>query len=396
MEEERELSLDEKYELYREKKDAEKKSRKKKTAIWLMVLLLLICVLLVLWQNRERILPENFYEKIRLSFAGKKEGDGYPHMLKGNTGETGVFFCKNGNLVLLSDTAFEVLNQKGTRLMEGRISFSQPAAALSETRCLLYGIGEKPFRIEGVSGTVLEGTSEKKIIAADISEKGKFMLATESDSHVSEIAVYMPDGSLQYSYKFSSCYITDVAISSDGKTGAVCGLYSTGGTLKGQIYIFDFGNPEPVVFQEKDEMLFFDVEWNGKTATCMGQTGVFYIDADGKDHSYSFGGKELISYDIYDGRAAFVLDDYQEQRLFVTDMSGKVVMEKAVSGGVKDLAYFGDTAAVFADRSISIYSTVDAGELAAFETENDARRILLGDVNTLYIVNRSSVEQKSF
>ena len=98
-----------------------------------------------------------------------------------------------------------------------------------------YNIGGKGFQIENRGSTIFKSTLESDIIAADISQKGDYIIVNKSNEYFNEMTLYSSKNEERYKYYFSEYYITDVAINKSGDYAAISGISAKDGKIKSAV-----------------------------------------------------------------------------------------------------------------------------------------------------------------
>ena len=217
---------------------------------------------------------------------------------------------------------------------------------------------------------------------------------------------------MQYEYRFSGCYVSDIALNPDGTGAAVSGIWAKDGALVSLIYLLDFSREEPVAVLECSENLILDVFYSQDGAVfAVGDTGVSVIQSgDASKVDYTFDGYSLAGYSLYGNRAALALQAYDTGgtgKLVVLDNTGSVFAELSTGDNITGISLFGDTLAVLTDGQVKGYSvnalrnrdTTVSGTEAPFGTldaGSDARAIALSDESTVYVLGISQIRSLHF
>ena len=103
---------------------------------------------------------------------------------------------------------------KGNVIIDEQHSYSTPVL---RTAGSLPALSPRRGRLPG-GGRLRHGAGrdhKAKLIAGDIALNGRYALVTQADNYAAALSVYLPDGTLQYEYLFSNCYVTAIALRDD-------------------------------------------------------------------------------------------------------------------------------------------------------------------------------------
>ena len=249
-----------------EDEEAEREKRRKKSqvpkAVYRVVIILILLILgLAWWMNRDRLSLDNIQSWIKLQFVGAGQGDGFPVSITGSSVLASNFTAYGGDALVLSDTAFTVVDPSGKEQLSLRHSLSQPAMDSTHGKTLLYNQDSTGYLVLSGSETSVRGTAEREILSGVVAPNGRFALGLHGSEGASELNVYQKDGTLQYTYSFARDYITAIAMNYDGVYGMVCTVRAERGELVSKVTVFDFNQPEPIASYETRDNLILDAAW---------------------------------------------------------------------------------------------------------------------------------------
>lgn len=391
---------EEKLAAFRNRKQRDRRRRLPKLVLRIVGILLLLCLLLAVWVNRDFLFSGEFSEKVQLALAEMSGGDGFPYSIKGDAVAPSNFTASGSELVLASDRSLNMVTVKGNVVIDEQHSYSTPVLRTAGSRCLLYHLGGVDYRVEAVSGTVQEGTTKQKLIAGDIALNGRYALVTQADNYAAALSVYLPDGTLQYEYLFSNCYVTAIALRDDGAGGIVCGMFNQNGALYSAIYVFDFNQEEPLATFEAEGVCYLGADFGASgTAVCVGDAAVTMVDtASLQTANYAYGQESLEAWAIYDGTAVLALSAYSgasEGTVRVIGPSGKETASIPVAGEVRDVSIYGDTFCILHDGTLDAYLT-SGDAVGSCDAGHDARAAAMRDTRSAYVLGVSEVRYVTF
>ncbi len=407
MDEERDLELEEEEE-DEELETAEKVSafrKQQKGRRWaltvkrVLIVSIIICILLALWTFRKQILSESFYERLQISIAEMSYGSDFPQEIRGNSVLPDNFLKCGDNIALMSDSAMSVISEKGKVLHDAQHSYLSPRLAASRTRWLMYDAGNKKYSVEKYAGDRIEGETEQRIITADITESGKYAIVTFAQSFVSEMKVYLSNGSLQYQYSFASGYVTCMDLDETGRHAVVCTTSSREGELVSALYYFDFENPEPVSVLEYKDTVFFAAQCGEESACCIGDNRLVFLSSSGEEIGrLELSDAEIEAYAFSDSSCALAWRDYagsSKGNICVFNSSGEESLRFEATSRITDIDLCGSTLAVLSGGLLSAYDCTTGGKVSVNEVGLDAVNIELYSSEDAYVLSLTQIRKIS-
>ncbi|MDD5952686.1 MAG: DUF5711 family protein [Oscillospiraceae bacterium] len=335
-----------------------------------------------------------------------EKSEGFPVSISGTSVTSGNFFTINKEVVYISDTSVVRLNQKAKPVFERSHGFYHPITKLSGDNLMVYNVGSNGFRIDNQKETVRSEEAENVLMAADVAENGRYALVTETKGYPSQLSVYLEDGSVQYKYSFSNCYVSDISLSADGSRAAVIGVTANEGALVSEVYLFDFRSETPLTISECPDTLLMAVEYCDGRALAVGDDRVVSVNESGEKTEYVYEDKKLSGYDFSGGQILVGLSPYDSataSKLTLINSKAEEVASQPVTGTVLDVSLYGDTMAVLTDEAMSSYSVnavrnfhgQEGESQSAFHVEevsNDIKAIALADESSAYLLGISEIQ----
>lgn len=362
----------------------------------------MVCVLfLVVWLNRENLAPDRVVGWIEDQFLGMSVGEGYPTPVVGSKVIDGNVQMMEGDLAVVSDTSLVVLNGTAKEIANRQHSFGSPVLKVGGGNAMLYNLGGKGIQLESKSKSLYKATLSNNVLAGAVSAKGVYAVATESKGYMCELAVYsnkyskkMQDD-LLYQYYFSEYLITDIEMSSDGKTAAAVGVTAKNGAIQSAVYLFAFDKEEPALFVEIKDNMLMDVEFltNGSLAV-VGDKGMAVVTASGDKKETSFGAKTLVTYSVsQNGGVALALSgtsDGRDCELLVVDEGGNEKARVQTGDKIISVDYRGNVIAALHGGQIDAY-TLNGKIKGTAQAGADAKVIKLSSEQNAYVLGISEI-----
>lgn len=270
---------------YREKK---RKKEHKSFLIKLAVFLSIAALISAFVMLYEPIFGESLLESLGLVEPPK----GYPVAITGTTPKGISVLGKNS--ALLNDTEITIYDEYGTLASSYMHNCTNPRVRTAGGRAIVYDVGYYSYLILNGANAVENAEYENQIIAADISSKGSYAIASASSKYLTELVVKNKNNTQTASWRSVGSYINALAFSEDSTRLAATALYSDGGLIKTTLRILDLTNEQSPVVTDKE----------------------FY-------------GSAAISVEYLDNGNIFVLCD---DRSIITDPNGETLLEYRYSG----------------------------------------------------------------
>lgn len=226
--------------------------------------------------------PTGLIELMQNSYAAMGKGKFPVNVYSANSS---YFSCWNDKVCIVSDSYFELYNDKGKLLLAVSHGMSDPQLEMSNARYLLYDRNRYTASVYNYSDERYTVEFDKTIVAADIGRDGTFAVVTDSDTYRNTVFVYNKDNKSVYTWNSANYYVADVAVADDGEHIAVSLINSRDGSFESFVYILEFGSADPVY-----RFTFNDV------VTSLTSCGENYLLANGFDRAYSIpwgGGAEI-------------------------------------------------------------------------------------------------------
>lgn len=366
----------------------------------IILFLSFLCVMVFL--NREKFSPDYVGVFLEDMFVHMQSGEGYPYKINGNKINNGNFKSINKDVFVLSDTSFVCLNKSAKEMNSKRHRYQNPMLKISDNRSIIYDIGGKYIEINSKSKTLHTAALDNNIISAAISSHGIYSVVTESKGFLGQLTVYSKDGdNVYYKYNFADHYITDVAISENGKSTAVCGCTAQNGSMVSTVYVFDYKNEKPKVKLDYNDNMMIQIEYlsNGNIVA-IGDKLISVINPrNGTSKDYDYSNKTLISFDINknDGilLALSLSEDGNNTTMVLINKSGKVENTFETKNNIKSVNFKHRKIAALSYGNLYIYN-LSGNKLKTIEVGNETRKVNLFSSRGAYLLGATEIKKIRF
>ena len=353
----------------------------------------------VIFINREKFAPDYIGAYISDVFAERQHGGGYPYKISGNKVSSENFKNIDKSLLLLSDTTLAALNTSASMMQKEQHSFPSPMLRVSGTRAIIYDLGGKHLKIKSKSKTLLSAEMENNIISAAVSNAGIFGVVTEVNNFLGQLTIFAKNGKdVYYKYNFADHYITDMAISENGKSATVCGSTAKNGSMVSSVYVFDYRSETPKVKLDYEDNMFIRVEYlsNGNVVAVGDHLVTVINPRTGEKHDYNYENKTLIHFDVNKNGgillALSLSEDGNNTDMVVINKSGKVENVIHTEHNVKAVNFSHRKLAALSYGKVYVYN-FSGNHLKTVDVGNDAKNIRLYSGRDMYVLGVTEVRK---
>jgi len=376
----------------------DERSRIIRTFLKIVLVFAAILIIVLMWRNRVDCSWSNTVQSMRDMPYMTGVGSGYPISVLGGDALAQEKIA-NG-MAVLTDTNLTIYNTSSKQVASRAHYMTTPAMKTAGRYALLMDIGGTKYRVEAISDTLVEQKADKVIIGGALARNGSYAIITQgsdySSSKLSSVEVFNIKGEPVHIWHSADHYITEAALSADGRYLAVCGVWAREGELLSCVMIHRMGSKEEVARIEIPNALGLSLEFtNTGTLYAVCDNQIVVINGYGSDYkSYEYNGT-LQAYDISyeNGAAVYTSPVLGESAGILTayDSRGQKRFEKNVPlYGVS--VSLGDNGCCVLGRGGATAFHLSGEQLNSWETGVSAENVLLIG-NRAYIIEGISVEQ---
>ena len=306
-------------------------ARIKKLAIRLGLVLAAVLLIALFWRNRVDWSFSNIAQCASDAPAMSGTGGGFPATVSGG-GITQIDELADG-VAVLSDTSFTVYNSSSKEAASRAHFMSSPAMNAAGRYAVLIDVGGKHYRLETISKTLVNGTTDNNLLSCAASRNGRFALVmqggAQSSGMISTVEVYDRNGEWLHRWSSSDCYVTGAALSADGKYLAMCGLSAKGGIFESVVIVQKVGAEGDLARYTRSDNVYFSLGYTSTgTLFAIGSKVVLSVsDYSGESSEYALDGEPAAADIDYDSGAAVYTTQVAESdsgSLVVFDTYGQV------------------------------------------------------------------------
>lgn len=210
-------------------------------------------------------------------------------------------------LALASVSGVTVLDANGAEQASLQMQMSLPELRVGKDAALCFDAGGTSLcTVSRRKGAILQVTSERAILDADISPDDCVCYSTSESGYRSVLYVYNAAGTKTYRWLSSSRYLPVCTVSTGAKYLAAAALGQQEGMFQSSVVLFDTTQDKPLRELPLGDELIFDLEFlSDDTLLAIGETTASWLKLDGTVLGrYSYADAYLKDFD--DGGSGFL------------------------------------------------------------------------------------------
>ncbi len=238
---------------------------------------------------------------------------------------------KTGMAVAGSDM-LTIYDSGGIVLSEDTLNYTAPCLAVSDKYVLAYDLGGKTYAVYNTLTRVIRRETDFKILSADMSDSGSFVLVTRSNETKYVVELYNEALSRTMSI-YKDHYVMDAALRQDGKRLVIVSAVPGQTDFGCEVSLCAAGEGEPLMTVTYGGLMPLDAVFHPDgsfTVLCDG--AVLFFDPDGTQlRRYALTGMTLVGADMRNGYVALIGSENalgSENRVLVLDAAGEELLSQ--------------------------------------------------------------------
>ena len=303
-------------------------------------------------------------------------------------------YFRDGVAMVNGDT-ITYYDPSGIPLIDEKINYREPVIVGGGKYMLVYDLGGESYSIYNQLTKIIEREAEGRIVACDIATEGAAVIVTRS--HETKYVATLYNAAFKKSMSiYKDNYVTDAAISPNGKRIVITSAIPSGTDFSCEIDICAAGQSESVRVMTYEHTMPFDIHAMDDGFLLLCDRGIYYYDYDGKSlGSYTFDGMSLMYADINDDSAVIVGSTNaigNESRVIVLDSSGNLVCDRTFSERISSVYASRDmkAASAYIKTSSSLIAFQSNGDDIILASDSDGEIVSVVPVKSGAIVCRRS------
>jgi|GEM_PF-1727575 len=378
-------------------KKSDDNSRITKAIIRLFIVIALVVAVVAVYRNRIDLSCANMTQCGSDAMAMCGSGKGFPSTINGSRALS-IDNIAGSGIALLSDTALTIYDDTAREAAVRAHFMSNPAMKVSGRYAMVFDMGSTSYRVESVADTITTGEAERPLISCAVSRNCCYALvmqgSSKGESWLSSVDVLNREGTSIHKWHCAEWYISDAALSPDGKYLAMSGVNAADGDLASVIIIQKVGTKEQVGEYVLNDNICLSLEYNNDgTLFAVGSSALTVVTEHGtvrEDINY---GGTLSAYDVcYDGGAVICSFDELGTTAKVYDAYGRERCSYKVDGAVQNAALSNEACALLGDGTLTAIR-LDGSLISSGDGNATLGGLLLND-RTAYIVDGMHISSR--
>ncbi len=235
-------------------------------------------------------------------------------------------------MALCGSDALTIYDSAGIVLSEDTLNYTTPCLVTSDKYVLTYDLGGKSYGIYNALARVVKRDTEFRLLGADISDSGAFVLLTRSNETKYVVELY--NEALNHIMSvYKDHYVLDVAIRDDGKRVVIVSAVPGATDLGCEVSLCSAGEAEPVMTVSFDGLMPLDAAFHpdGSFSVICDGAVLFFDKTGAQTGRYTISGMTLVDADMGNGYVALVGAENalgSENRLVILDSTGEVLLSQ--------------------------------------------------------------------
>lgn len=361
--------------------------------VCIVLLILFVMTMVTFWHNE--ITTENFKYLVK-AINIDAFMPGFSHTSVRYESDSHMKFAiYQGDFAVLTRNKLTLIGSYGDVILSEEIKSTDPMISVSDEYMLVYGDSAGGYSLYNSFSKIKHEKTEYPVTLAKISDYGTYAIVTKTNDYRSAVYIYDKNGNLKTLIKKKDNYVTDVALSDDGRYALVVSFFTDdqSGEFKTEVLLYDIKNEKSIV---KDYKKVFPLSASFKSDG-------FSVIFDNNIVFYNLKGEEIRKHDFSDAKfanatpyrfcsgkeltAILFEGDFgsYKNRIVLFNKNGEIIKETDFNGNVSKIAT--DDKYVYILASDTVYTFDIRGiieETKIYKNPLDIVPIGRGDVFVCY------------
>ncbi|MCD8190597.1 MAG: DUF5711 family protein [Clostridiales bacterium] len=361
----------------------------KQMVIYAVTAVMLLCAVLAV-VYRDRLNLDALKRWVAYGSLSTDE-DGQAERFSFSGGSDSAFASLDGGLLVCSSNTLQLLSRSGEEALSMEVSMKQPVISTAGDYAVVYDVGGSDLYVFHSAEQVFSYSTDGDyaLLSARVNENGALVVVEQTSGYKATVTVYGSDYQPRIAINESTNFISDAALSPDGRSVAVIELYQDDSALGSDLVIYQVSDASVTSTTQLGEQLVLDLRWQDGRIWLEREYGVTVADSDGEVlGDWSDTSKYLERYSLDgDGYAVELMSKYKSGslgELWVIDNSGEQKVSRSISEEVLSVSAAGRYIAVLTTSSLVVYNS-DLEEYASTVNSNARRVIMRSDGSAMMV-----------
>ncbi len=260
--------------------------------------------------------------------------------------ETMKFASYKSGMAVAGSDVLTIFDSAGIVLSEDTLNYTTPCMDASEKYVLTYDLGGKNYAVYNTLTRVIRRETEFKILCADMSDCGAFVMVTRSNETKYVVELY--NEALNHTMSvYKDHYVLDAAVRDDGERIVIVSAVPGQTDFGCEVSLCEEGQAEPLMTTTFGGLMPLDAAFHPDgsfSVICDG--AVLFFDKDGNQtERFSLSGMTLVSADMADGYVALLGAENalgSENRVVVLNRKGEVLLSQMYRERMRQVCVTGE------------------------------------------------------
>lgn len=308
------------------------------------------------------------------------------------------FDIYRGELLYVTGREAQLYTATGGLGLSASVSYEDPVADVSDKYVLIYDLGGNMFTVYNAFSELFREETKYPIISGDMSESGDFLIVSGGREQRATVTLYDDDLNLRAVYNKSD-FVSDAAISNDGKKLAITSFGVDGGAFYTDVSFYTVGADAADRTVRIDGEYPMSVTAMKEGFAVLTDAGAYVYGADGAERGHYIHGGGV-------GMAAFS-DSYillttpknalaSENAVVILDESAVVCYNAVIGEKLVDVSVSDHGNAFLLSQSHAVMIDIETGTERTAQVGVGAKRLIPTGEGTALLCMSSSAKTIDF
>lgn len=371
------------------------KDRKTRRIVWIVLAVLVVIIIVMK-------LCEIDYNQMKSVLSGgtqavsdKLDGD-FPYTLDSSDK---VSVQKQGSrLAVLTSSSVSVLDPGDANVEFTSVhGYANPIMKVSDSYLVTFDQGGKKLRLDYSGENLYEINSKTSVLCADVADNGNVAYATTSEEKRSDVYILSKTQDEKLKYSVSYGFVTNIAVSDNGKKVAFLAMNSQDAKLMSKLYLMNAGDSEPYAEFDISGSTILDIEFDSNKLFVIGNDFLSVVSGDDMKSVIKQGSMNTVCFDYMPGGelvlAYNTYNNSTSNSIVRVGSSGSVKSTISVDGTIKDISCSSSEVSVLFSDSIVTYKLSSAEQVSKIEC-TDLVRSITRMSSSLFVQSQSLLDKE--
>lgn len=371
------------------------KDRKTRRIVWIVLAVLVVIIIVMK-------LCEIDYNQMKSVLSGgtqavsdKLDGD-FPYTLDSSDK---VSVQKQGSrLAVLTSSSVSVLDPGDANVEFTSVhGYANPIMKVSASYLVTFDQGGKKLRLDYSGENLYEINSKTSVLCADVADNGNVAYATTSEEKRSDVYILSKTQDEKLKYSVSYGFVTNIAVSDNGKKVAFLAMNSQDAKLMSKLYLMNAGDSEPYAEFDISGSTILDIEFDSNKLFVIGNDFLSVVSGDDMKSVIKQGSMNTVCFDYMPGGelvlAYNTYNNSTSNSIVRVGSSGSVKSTISVDGTIKDISCSSSEVSVLFSDSVVTYKLSSAEQVSKIEC-TDLVRSITRMSSSLFVQSQSLLDKE--